>query len=598
MQAAIAQSRRSLFKSVLSLAVGLMAWLAAVVAAHAQPSNLASNLASNPGFEGAGVVVNECANVSGVVAPGWSDNTCWDTARPQISYALDAASPHGGAQSQRVTLLSGSRAQFAQYLPAAARGNLYRVTVWLRAQADMDVTLGLRQAGAPYSGYGSKLAVLSTGWQAFEFEGIASADSMVLLIIAKQPGTFWIDDVVVSDAGAVASTLPSPPTAPVPRAYFGMHFNELDSPWPQTGAAPGAVRVWDAGPNRDNSGVGAQWTEINPQRGVYDWSGLDARVAAAAAQGADVIYTLGGRTPRWASSQPDTPTPYGPGQCAEPSSEALWQDWVRAIVTRYQGRIRYWEIWNEPDLPDFYCGRAARLVDLSRLAKEVINAVDPAARVVSPAMSGYEGTGALDAFLSSGGGAFVDIIGYHFYVDKPEDVSFKAIALKALLERYGAQNLPLWNTEQGWIDTNLPVDVLPEATGAAYVARSVLLAWAWGQQRHYYYTWDNPYIQIPMTTGDRRTLSSAGASYREVSRWLLGSTMQSVQRDGAGNYVVTLADGGGVLRRVMWNPDTDGVAFTPPAEWRARVVRDLQGKSRSLRRRSSVGIGASPVLFE
>ena len=30
-------------------------------------------------------------------------------------------------------------------------------------------------------------------------------------------------------------------------------------------------------------------------------------------------------------------------------------------------------------------------------------------------------------------------------------------------ERYGAQKLPLWNTEQGWIDTNLPVDVLPEA---------------------------------------------------------------------------------------------------------------------------------------
>jgi hypothetical protein len=594
MQSTRAGARRSLFNRALSSASGLIAALAFATAVHAQPANLTSN----PGFEGAGALSNECANISGVVAPGWSDNTCWDTARPQVSYALDAAAPHGGAQSQRVSLLSGSRAQFAQYLPAVKPLNAYRATVWLRAQTDMEVTLALRQAGPPYSGYGNKLALLTANWQAFEFEGVASADSMVLLIIAKQPGTFWIDDAVVVGAGAVASTLPSPPAGPVPREYFGMHFNELDSPWPQTGEAPGAVRIWDAGPNRDNSGAGAQWTEINPQRGVYDWSGLDARVAAAAARGADVIYTLGGRTPRWASSQPDTPTPYGLGQCAEPSSEALWQDWVRAVVTRYKGRIRYWEIWNEPDLPDFYCGRAGRLVDLSRLAKEVINAVDPAARVVSPAMSGFEGVGALDAFLAAGGGAFVDIIGYHFYVDKPEDISFKALALKAVMERYGAQKLPLWNTEQGWIDTNLPVDVLPEARGAAYVSRSVLLAWAWGQQRHYYYTWDNPYIQIPMTTSDRQTLSAAGAAYREVTRWLLGSTMQSVQRDGAGNYIVTLIDAGGVQRRVMWNPDADGVPFTPPAEWRTRRVRDLQGGSVSLRRRSSTRLGASPVMFE
>jgi hypothetical protein len=49
---------------------------------------------------------------------------------------------------------------------------------------------------------------------------------------------------------------------------------------------------------------------------------------------------------------------------------------------------------------------------------------------------------------------------------------------------------------------------------------------------------------------------------------------------------------------VMWNPDADRVAFTPPADWRASRVRDLQGGSRNLRRRPSVGIGPSPVLFE
>jgi hypothetical protein len=593
MQSALADASRSLFNAAITFAAGLISTVVMAATVHAQPSNLVAN----PGFEGAGVAQNECTNITGVVAPGWSDNTCWDTAKPQIVYGLDTARPHGGAQSQRATLVSGARVQFVQPLPAVTPSNAYRVTVWLRAETNMDVTLGLRQADAPYAGYGSKLVALSPNWQSFEFQGIASASSMLLMVLVKQPGTVWIDDAAVVDAGAVVST-PSPPAGPVPREYFGMHFNNLDTPWPQTGAAPGSVRVWDAGPNLDNSGSSSQWADVNPQPGVYDWSGLDARVAAAAARGADVIYTLGGRTPRWASSRPDTPTPYGPGGCAEPSSEALWQEWVRAVVTRYKGRVRYWEVWNEPDLDGFYCGPASRLVDLTRLAKQVVAAVDPAARLVSPSMSGFEGAGGLDYFLAAGGGAYVDIIGYHFYVNKPEDVTLTMLNVKAVLERYGAQNLPLWNTEQGWFDGDPPLDLLPPDTGAAYLARSMLLGWAWGQRRYYFYTWDNRFSQIPLTTADRQTLAAAGVAYRTVSGWMLGRTMQSVVRDSAGNYIVTLADASGALRRVIWNPDASGVAFTAPADWRAQRVRDLQGGSRGLRRRPSLGIGPSPVLFE
>jgi hypothetical protein len=594
MQAAHTQTRRPLFNTAFLFAVGLMCSLVMPTAARAQ----SPNLVSNPGFEGAGVVVNECANISGAVAPGWSDNTCWDTERPQITYAIDAAAPQSGAQSQRVTLVAGSRVQFVQALPPVAPFNAYRATVWLRAQSNMEVTLVLREAGPPYRGFGSKLVALNANWQAFEFQGVALSANMLLMVVAKEPGTLWVDDAVVVDTGPVSAVPPAPPTAAVPREYFGMHFNYADTSWPQTGTAPAAVRIWDAGPRLDGSGPGAQWSEINPQPGVFDWSGLDARVAAAAAKGADIVYTLGGRTPRWASSRPDTPTPYGPGGCAEPRTEALWQDWVRTIVTRYKGRIRYWEVWNEPDLGDFYCGPLARMVDLSRLVKQVVSDVDPAARVVSPAMSGYEGTGGLDFFLAAGGAQHVDIIGYHFYVASPEDVTFKMNAVKSVLQSSGAQNLPLWNTEQGWLDFDGSLDLLPPDTGAAYIARSMLLGWAWGLQRYYFYTWDNRNNQIPMTTSDRQTLSAAGIAYREVSGWMLGRTMQSVQRDGAGNYTITLADANGRLRRVMWNPDASGVAFTPPLDWRARQVRDLQGGTRALKRRPTVNVGPSPLLIE
>jgi len=42
---------------------------------------------------------------------------------------------------------------------------------------------------------------------------------------------------------------------------------------------------------------------------------------------------------------------------------AVWDEWVRAVVTRAAGRIRYWEIWNEPEDSKYYSGDVATMID-------------------------------------------------------------------------------------------------------------------------------------------------------------------------------------------------------------------------------------------
>jgi hypothetical protein len=80
----------------------------------------------------------------------------------------------------------------------------------------------------------------------------------------------------------------APPVERIPRHYFGMHFNYADTRWPNVNNAIGAVRVWDADKNSDKTtGIAAQWVDINPQPGVYNWQGLDARVNAALTRNAD-----------------------------------------------------------------------------------------------------------------------------------------------------------------------------------------------------------------------------------------------------------------------------------------------------------------------
>ena len=70
---------------------------------------------ANPSFEGSYAALNECANITGVVAPDWADNTCWDTNHLVIIYARDNVSPHSETAAQKITLVSGARVQFAQF---------------------------------------------------------------------------------------------------------------------------------------------------------------------------------------------------------------------------------------------------------------------------------------------------------------------------------------------------------------------------------------------------------------------------------------------------------------------------------------------------
>lgn len=577
--------------------------LAVALAVALPTASARAQTLANPAFEGAYVAPTGCANVTGAVASGWIDNTCFDPSRPRVRYVRDTVIKHGGAAAQQIALTAGRRAQFGQFLATPFEvGRRYEVGLWLRSREPMFVELGLRQADAPYTFYSSRMVKLTPTWTRYTFGGSTETTAVALLILATRPGTFWVDDASLIGL-AQPLPRPRPPATAIPRGFFGMHLNDLDTPWPAVGGAIGTVRVWDAGPNRDGSGRGAQWAEVNPAPGIYDWSGVDARVAAAEARGAAVIYTLGGRTPRWASARPDETdgspgggSPYGPGQAAEPRSDALWRSWVRTVATRYRGRIKFWEIWNEPDLPLFYTGNPDRLVELARSARAVLKQVDPGNQVLTPGFSNVGGPGLLDYFLAAGGGATADIVASHFYVDRPEDNGgWRMANLQGVLARYGAAAKPLWNTEQGWIDLDGSAPPIAEEVGAAYVARSYILAWAHGLGHFAYYTWDNRANQFPFIEPDRATLRSPGRAYREVAAWLMGRVMTSLAVDARGTYRATLRGGDGRLARILWNPN-DRPLFTVPGAWGATEVRDLEGGRQPIG--ASLEITGSPLLVQ
>ncbi len=191
--------------------------------------------------------------------------------------------------------------------------------------------------------------------------------------------------------GSVADTTPIAATSPVAASskFFGLTVLDYQNVTPQL--TFGTTRTWDAHPDLD-------WAEANPAAAQYNFAPLNSFIDTNLSRGTQILYTFG-RTPRWASTRPDAPGPYGPGQCAPPILIA-WDKYVTEVVTNAAGRIKYWELWNEPDQATSYCGDISSMVAMAQHAYRIIKQIDPSATVLSPSASGAAGAAWL-SFLSS-----------------------------------------------------------------------------------------------------------------------------------------------------------------------------------------------------
>jgi len=373
----------------------------------------------------------------------------------------------------------------------------------------------------------------------------------------------------------------------IPLTLFGMHVlrGATIARWPAVG-----FKTWRLHDNR----VG--WADLEPRKGEWHFEKLDQYVSLAQQHRVEILLTLG-QTPAWAAARPNEPSGGGAGHASEPREMAEWRTYVRTVATRYKGRIRAYEIWNEPNLKEFFTGSPDQLVDMAREAHAILKDIDPANAVVSPGITRAYGIPWLERYLSKGGAAYADVIGYHFYVtpERPEAMIEVINAVKKALARNGITQKPLWNTETGWAKGKT---FASDAEAAAYVARSYILSWAAGVDRLYWYHWDDhAWVSLWLTDQDSLTLKPAAIAYDETSKWLTGARMISCGRNAAGTWVVRLNRGDASKRWIVWNPDKP-TTFAVPGEWDAKQVKDLAGNRQRIAPMDRIEIGTAPVLVE
>jgi hypothetical protein len=95
----------------------------------------------------------------------------------------------------------------------------------------------------------------------------------------------------------------------------------------------------------------ASWDPRNPDDPHYNWSAADSRIKAVIAAGLEPIVGVDA-APTWARLAPQY------GRRSAPDA-VDFGDFMRAAAARYNGenghpRVRYWQIWNEPNISLFF----------------------------------------------------------------------------------------------------------------------------------------------------------------------------------------------------------------------------------------------------
>ncbi len=377
---------------------------------------------------------------------------------------------------------------------------------------------------------------------------------------------------------------------------FAADFNKMASyppgwcPTDSAGnvAAITTLRIWDSG---------MKWADIETASGIFDWSNMDLTVNTLATNPnctMGVIYTVG-NTPPWASAcagqldpSPCLPGPttsgFGGGvqcapgngvldfSCIPPSdlnsdgsgTDLQFQTFIATLVDRYAGKIAYYEVWNEPDSPNFWCpdasmsttsppspatctGSIPRLVRMGWDLYNIVHCADSKAQVLSPSFHGFSsGAGGWMNLYStqnpinapagsitlptSGkqcswnaatvlGKQTFDITNFHGRGSPTSDPTGFLTVYNAAVGEIQRDSLPtqFFDDENGYIGVSEAptVDMQAAYVSISYVLRAsvtnppILLS-AW-------YAWDAP--QGPLQGSD------AGLAYDVVAGWLSGSTL-------------------------------------------------------------------------
>lgn len=194
------------------------------------------------------------------------------------------------------------------------------------------------------------------------------------------------------------------------------------------------------------------WARTETRKGEYDFAWLDSVVDRLLAIGIQPWFNLGYGNKLYTPQAPDdSAVGWVPLNSSE--AEAAWVRYVGEIARRYGSRVKIWELWNEPTIPNFWQPEkpsADGYMKLVNVTAPVLRKQIPDATLVGGVLTSFP---ALFPFLERcmelGLGDRCDKLSYHPYRARPEANYREDVeTLRGVVARW-KPGMSIWQGENG-----------------------------------------------------------------------------------------------------------------------------------------------------
>ena len=237
------------------------------------------------------------------------------------------------------------------------------------------------------------------------------------------------------------------------------------------------------------------WREIEPAPGEFDWAQTDRLVDAISQAGLAPVAVLDG-APDWALAPADRAAENG---LAPPANFADFARFAAAFAARYGDRIRFYQVWDEPNVSPHWGTRHINPVayaHLLRAAAPAIRSSDADAVILTAALAPTIDRGHLaidevyffQRMIAAGAAPFFDAVAVQPFGfghsptnprQQPDTLNFARAALirRALVDA-GLGDKPIWAVRYGWNRRlNSPWGTVTPDDQAAYAPAALDRAW-------------------------------------------------------------------------------------------------------------------------
>jgi len=194
--------------------------------------------------------------------------------------------------------------------------------------------------------------------------------------------------------------------------------------------------------------TGTTWRNIEKEKGIYNWTRLDSIVEISKANNLQILLLIGFGNPIYLDNKLHSEDVIANSRIITSKIFRPYKKFLEKLINRYKEDINHFEVWNEPDLENYWNGSKDNYIRLLKLSYKTIKRIHPHATILNGGISGKNMIEWYELLITKCPDCF-DIFNFHLYKHCNKKRGFYNDYIEGIKQISQLSTKRLWLTETG-----------------------------------------------------------------------------------------------------------------------------------------------------